>query len=133
LHNPKSRFVADLTGVNFFEGTISAGSEDGLSEIWIGDSCLYAVSDHREMGDALITFFPSEVTITKDSPASSARNVFRTEIKDIVHMGDKVRLSLNGALAMSAEITADALDELGVGEGDTVYASLKATAIRTYR
>jgi molybdopterin-binding protein len=34
---------------------------------------------------------------------------------------------------MSAEITADALDELGVGEGDTVYASLKATAIRTYR
>ncbi len=133
LHNPKSRFVAELTGVNFFEGTISAGSEDGLAEIWVGDSCLYAASDEKQMGGTLVAFFPSEVTITKEPPASSARNVFRTEIKDVIHMGDKVRLSLNGALPMCAEITADALEDLEVGEGDAVYASLKATAVKTYR
>lgn len=133
LHSPKSRFVAELTGVNFFEGTISAGSEDGVAEIWVGDSCLYAAAGQKEMGGTLVAFFPSEVTITREPPVSSARNVFQTEIKDIIHMGDKVRLSLNGALPMCAEITADALEELEVGEGDTVYASLKATAVKTYR
>ncbi len=133
LHNPRSRFVSELTGVNFYEGTVSAGSEDGLTQVWVGKSSLYAVSDHRELGGTLVAFFPSDVTITNQPPASSARNVFRARIEDIVHMGDKVRLSLDGALPMCAEITADALDDLAVGEGDTVYASVKATAVKTYR
>ncbi len=133
LHHPKSRFVADLTGVNFFEGTISAGSADGLAEIWVGDSCLYAASEHRELGGTLVAFFPSEVSVSKERPPGSARNVFRSEIREIIHMGDKVRLSLNGALLVCAEITADRLQELGVGEGDTVYAAVKETAVKTYR
>ena len=133
LHHPKSRFVADLTGVNFFEGTISSGAEDGLAEVWVGDSCLHAASGRRDMGGVLVAFFPSDVTIGRERPTGSARNVFQSQIREIIHMGDKVRLSLNGALPMSAEVSADALDELSVREGDTVYASLKATAIRTYR
>ena len=133
LQHPKSRFVADLTGVNFFEGMISSGSEDGLSEVWVGDSCLHAASERKDMGGVLVAFFPSDVTIGRERPTGSARNVFQSQIKDIIHMGDKVRLSLNGALPMCAEISANALEEMSIGEGDTVYASLKATAIRTYR
>ena len=133
LHHPKSRFVADLTGVNFFEGTISSGAEDGLAEVWVGDSCLHAASGRRDMGGVLVAFFPSDVTIGRERPMGSARNVFQSQIKEIIHMGDKVRLSLNGALPMCAEISAGALNELSVRDGDTVYASLKATAIRTYR
>lgn len=133
LHHPKSGFVADLTGVNFFEGTVSAGSGDGLAEIWVGDSCLYAACDHRELGGTLVAFFPSEVSITRERPPGSGRNVFRSEIREIIHMGDKVRLSLNGALPICAEITADRLRDLGVGEGDTVYAAVKETAVEIYR
>jgi len=133
LHHPKSRFVADLTGVNFFEGTISSGSEEGLAEVWVGDSCLHAVCEGKDVGGVLVAFFPSEVTISPERPLGSARNVFRSQVKEIIHMGDKVRVSLNGALPMCAEISAEALKELRLGEGDTVYASLKATAIRTYR
>jgi len=133
LHHPKSRFVADLTGVNFFEGTISSRAEDGLAEVWVGDRCLHAASERRDMGGVLVAFFPSDVTIGRERPMGSARNVFQSQIKEIIHMGDKVRLSLNGALPMCAEISAGALNELSVRDGDTVYASLKATAIRTYR
>ncbi len=133
LRHPKSRFVAELTGVNFFEGTISASSHDGLTEVWVGDNRLYAACDERDMGGILLAFFPSEVTISRQPPVSSARNVFRSQVKEIVHMGDKVRVSLNGSLPMCAEISAQALNELGVAAGDEVYASLKATAIKTYR
>ena len=59
--------------------------------------------------------------------------MFQSEVKEIVHMGDKVRVSLNGALPICAEIGADVLDELKVETGDMVYASLKMSAIRTYR
>jgi len=132
LQHPKSRFVAELTGVNFFEGAVSA-SDNGLAEIWVGDNMIYAACQEREMGGILLAFFPSEVTISREPPATSARNVFRSQIREVVHMGDKVKLSLNGTLPMCAEISAQALSELAVGEGDTVYASLKATAIKTYR
>jgi molybdenum ABC transporter ATP-binding protein len=133
LHHPKSHFVAELTGVNFFEGAVSASSDNGLVEIWVGDSRIYATCEERDMGGIMLAFFPSEVTISREPPLTSARNVFRSQVREVVHMGDKVRLSLNGSLPMSAEISANALDELGVREGDTVYASLKATAIKTYR
>jgi molybdate transport system ATP-binding protein len=133
LRHPKSRFVADLTGVNFFEGQISSASGNGLAQIWVGDSCLYAACEEKEMGGTLVAFFPSEVSISREHPSGSPRNVFRSEVKEIIHMGDKVRLSLNGALSMCAEISANALDELELREGDTVYAALKATAIKTYR
>jgi ABC-type sugar transport system ATPase subunit len=79
LHHPKSRFVAELTGVNFFEGAISASSADGLTEIWVNDNRLYAACEERDMGGILLAFFPSEVTISRQPPATSARNVFRSQ------------------------------------------------------
>jgi molybdopterin-binding protein len=133
LRHPKSQFVADLTGVNFFEGTISRSCGDGVAEVWVGNTCLYAACEHQEMGDLMLAFFPSDVTLGREPSATSARNVFQSEVREIVHLGDKVRVSLNGALPLSAEITADALEQLALREGDTVYASLKATAIKTYR
>ena len=133
LRHPKSRFVAELTGVNFFQGTIGAARRDGLTEIWVGDARLYTAADHQEMGDTLLTFFPSDVSISRQAPASSARNIFQSRVRELVHLGDKVRVSLNGALAMCAEISAAALDELRIVEGDTVYASVKATAVKLYR
>ena len=133
LRHPKSRFVAELTGVNFLEGTISSERREGLAEIWVGDTCLYAAVNREEMGDTLAAFFPSDVAISLEAPATSARNVFRSQILEVIHLGDKVRLSLNGALPMCAEITANALEALALKEGDQVYASVKATAIKTYR
>ena len=133
LRHPKSRFVAELTGVNFFEGTITAAPEDGLVEIEVNGARLYAVSEQKEMGETLVAFFPSDVAISREPPASSAVNVFRSSVKEIVHLGDRVRMALNGALSLCAEITAGSLDRMGLTEGDEVYASLKATAIKTYR
>ncbi len=133
LRHPRSRFVAELTGVNFFEGTISSERPGGLAQVWVGDTCLYAAGDDEEMGDTLVTFFPSEVTISRDAPGGSARNVFRAQVQEIVHLGDKVRLSLNGSLPMCAEIAAETVGALDLKEGDKVYASLKATSVKTYR
>jgi molybdenum ABC transporter ATP-binding protein len=133
LRRPKSRFVAELTGVNFFEGEITAAPQQGPAEIEVNGARLYALSQQHQAGETMVAFFPSDVAISRETPASSALNVFRTSIREIVHLGDKVRLSLNGALPMCAEITAGSLERLRLREGDEVYASVKATAIKTYR
>lgn len=133
LLRPKSRFVAELTGVNFFEGAVEDCEHEGLAHIRVGECSLYANCDEQGAGNTLVAFFPSEVTISRSEPATSARNIFHSKIQEIIHMGDKVRLSLNSSLPMCAEISAAALQDLEVGTGDMVYASLKATAIKTYR
>ncbi len=133
LRHPKSRFVAELTGVNFFEGEVSPEQRDGLTRIQVGDNCLYAAGEPAQMGHTLVAFFPSDVSLSREPAATSARNVFCATVQEVVHMGDKVRVALNGSLPMCAEVTANALDKLGVVEGDTVYASFKATAVKTYR
>jgi molybdate transport system ATP-binding protein len=132
LRHPKSRFVAELTGVNFFEGEIAGSPEEGLAEIRVNGTRLYATSEAKE-GETLVAFFPSDVAISREAPHSSAVNVVRSTIREIVHLGDKVRLSLNGALPLCAEITAGSLERMELKAGDEVYASLKAAAIKTYR
>jgi molybdenum ABC transporter ATP-binding protein len=133
LRHPRSRFVAELTGVNFYQGTISSSRIDGLAEVWVGDTCVYAERGRQEMGDTLLAFFPSDVTVSRERPAGLSRNVFSSRVRAIVHMGDKVRLSLNGSLAMNAEVTATALEKLDLAEGDNIYASVSASLVRTYR
>jgi len=133
LQRPRSRFVAELTGVNFFEGAVSAARNNGAAEVWVGDTCVFAEAGQPESGEALLTFFPSDVSLSAQHPTSNVRNVFRSKVRDIVHMGDKVRVSLNGSLPMNAEITATSLEALAIEKGDTVFAAVPSSAVRTYR
>ena len=48
---------------------------------------------------------------------------------DIDRLGDRVRVELDGTLPLTAEITAAALDALGLRPGDDVHATVKATDI----
>ncbi|NIM05983.1 MAG: ATP-binding cassette domain-containing protein [Armatimonadetes bacterium] len=131
LVRPRCKFVAELTGANFFEGTISSLRHHGLAAVRVGDSTLYVATE--EMGDTLLSFYPSDVTLGLNPPTGSAVNVFESRVSEIVHFGDRVRVSLNSSLPMVAEITADSLTALNLREGSRVFASLKATAIRTFR
>ena len=131
LASPRCKFVAELIGANFYEGTISSLRRHGLAAVRVGESTLYVATE--EMGDTLLSFYPSDVTLSATPPAGSAVNVFESVVHEIVHMGDRARVSLNSTLPMVAEITAESLRNLGLQEGSKVYAALKATAIKTYR
>ena len=59
-------------------------------------------------------------------PRCIARDMFR------IVPGDRVRVQLDGAVPLVAEITAAGLDALALHPGDQVWASVKATEIATY-
>lgn len=119
---PRSRYVADLVGVNLVRGVVVDGvlrTADGASVV-IADAA---------PGDSIAVIRPHSVVLTTEAPTSSARNVWPGTIVDIDRLGDRVRVVIDGTIPLTAEITAAALDALHLRPGDPVHAAVKATDI----
>lgn len=122
--HPRTRYVAELVGVNLVVGDVL----DGVLTTSTGARVVIA---DAEDGPALATIKPHSVLLGRgDAGASSARNTWRGTVADIDRLGGRVRVVVDGELPLTAEITATALDDLQLGVGDVVLASVKATDIQ---
>ncbi len=122
---PRSRYIADLVGVNLLGGIASKGT---LTTPMGG---LIVPADPVE-GPAFAVIQPHAVALYPTPPQGSPRNVWAATVADIDHQADRVRVRLDGAVPLVAEITPAALDALNLRPGDRIWASVKATEITTY-
>ena len=123
--HPRSRYVADLVGTNLVRGTVT----DGILVTPTGATVVVPA----EPGDVFAVIRPQAITVaTGAAPGSSARNAWPGTVRDIDRLGDRVRLGIDGAFPLVAEITAAALEALALRPGDPVVASVKATDITTF-
>ncbi len=123
--HPRSRYVADLVGVNLFAGTVTGGvlTTDTGATIVVADA---------EPGPAYAVIRPHSITLTRTAPTnSSARNSWPGTVVDIDRLGDRARVGIHGPLPLTAEITVAALRDLDLQPGDNVHATVKATDIET--
>lgn len=123
---PRSRYVADLVGLNLFTGRSSGSSIsiDGTDrKITTADSIC---------GDVFVLIHPHAVSVHRSEPEGSPRNRWETTIRDFDLLGDKVRVRTSGSLPLVAEITTKALDDLDLHEGDHIWVAVKATEVSTY-
>jgi molybdenum ABC transporter ATP-binding protein len=127
LQHPCSRFVADFTGVNYFEGSVETGG-DQPRRIRVGAAVLHAITDLE--GQVSVSFYPSDVTLSPAAPQTSARNVFSGPIREVANLGGRLRLQVDTPLPVVADITPDAYAALALKEGMTVHVAIKATCIR---
>jgi molybdate transport system ATP-binding protein len=125
--HPRSTYVAQLVGVNLIEGTMRRGTLrlDSGAELITADVQL-------SEGAVFAAIRPQAISLHLERPHGSPRNVWQATIAELDHHADRVRLRLDGALPLTAEITPAALAELGLHPGDTAWASVKATEITTY-
>ena len=124
--HPRSRYVADLVGVNLVSGIVA----DGVLRTASGAAVVIA---DAAPGPAFAVIRPSSVALELHRPtASSVRNAWTGAVADIDRLGDRVRVRVEGALSLTAEITVAALDALALRPGDAVIASVKATDIVCY-
>jgi molybdate transport system ATP-binding protein len=123
--HPRSRYVADLIGTNLIVGTIS---RDGLTT---AEGTQVAVVAEFS-GPAFAVIRPQSITLSLHPADTSARNTFSGTVDDIDRLGDRVRVGVDAPIHLTAEITAKALDNLGLRPGDPVHATVKATDIDTY-
>ncbi|MEX0756621.1 MAG: TOBE domain-containing protein, partial [Acidimicrobiia bacterium] len=84
---------------------------------------------HRVIGPVLATIKASAIGIHTTEPHGSSRNVWKTKISLIEHLGERVRLGLGHPLPLTAEITEEAAAALDLDQGTSVWISIKATEI----
>jgi molybdate transport system ATP-binding protein len=122
---PRSRYVADLVGVNLLRGH----ARDGVVDL-AGGGRLVAVGGTT--GEVFVAVAPRSVSLWRSRPDGSPRNVWRGRATGIDLQGDRVRLRVEGNPSLVAEVTPAAIRELGLDEGAEVWVSVKATDITIY-
>ena len=122
---PRSRYIADLVGVNLVAGTGHGGA------IITTTGARIVPADPVD-GAAFVVIQPHAVALYPSPPDGSPRNVWPATVTDIDRHADRVRVRLSGEVPLVAEITAAALEALVLRPGDQVWASVKATEIATY-
>ena len=124
--HPRSRYAADLVGVNLVAGDVRAGV------LTTASGATVVIADAPD-GPSFAVIRPHSVAIVR-TPAdgSSARNVWSGTVTVIDRLGERARVGVDGVLPLTAEITVASLETLGLHPGDTVHASVKATDIECY-
>jgi len=131
LRAPRTPYVAELVGVNLFSGTLDR-LPDGAGRVRTTDGEVTVAWPSEVTGpiDVSATLRPAEVSIHRERPEGSPRNVFRGTIVDVAIDGERVRVRLDSRPPLVAEITRGSLARLGLAPGEEVWASFKAVEVR---
>ena len=128
LTRPRSAFAARIAGLNILTGTWHG---DGLRTSDGGTVQGAPTGPSMTDGDpAVAVFSPSAVSIYRQAPAGSPRNVFAAAVTDIEPHGDRIRVRTG---ELSADVTPRAVADLDLVPGTEVYLSVKATEVAVYR
>ena len=123
---PRSRFVADLAGVNLLRGRAHH------DHVELDGGGTLAAPDAGE-GEVLAVIHPRAVALYLARPEGTPRNVWRATAEELDLQGDRVRVRLGGKVPLVAEVTPGAVRDLHLDRGDQVWAAVKATEISVYR
>jgi len=122
---PRSRFAAELVGVNLFRGRARAGviELDGGGEL---------VAAEAPGGDVFSVVHPHAVALHRHEPEGTPRNAWRSRVESVELVGDRARVQIQGPVPLVAEVTVAAVDELHLSDGGEVWATVKATEVSVY-
>ena len=124
---PGSRYVAQLVGINLLHGTAS-----GDRRVRLDTGATLTVADPLPGTDLAIAVRPQAVTLHRHEPEGSARNTWLASVADLEADRDRVRVTLAGPVAITAEVTPAAVTELELAPGTPVWATVKAVDLAVY-
>ncbi len=124
---PRTSFAADLAGANLLTGD----AQDGVVSVGdgIGRGATLRIVDHGLTGPVMLTIAPAAVSVHLERPEGSARNTWQTTIEQMETIRDRLRIGLGAPLPITAEVTPDATESLGLEIGRRVWVAVKATEI----
>jgi molybdate transport system ATP-binding protein len=123
---PRSRYVAELIGLNLLHGTAR-----GTLVTLAGTGTPVTIAEPAS-GAVNVLIHPNAVAVHTAEPAGSPRNRWPGLVEGFDLLGDRVRVRIAGAVPLVAEVTPAAVADLGLHEGLDVWAAVKATEIETY-
>jgi molybdate transport system ATP-binding protein len=129
--SPGSAFVADLVGSIVLTGRAGPSGSAGTPILLEGGASIYT-TDPCEPGDVSVSVHPWEILIQPPGSDSvgSARNRVAARVTSVTRLGSRVRVGLDAGQPLAAEVTPQAVDELGLAPGAEILAVWKASATR---
>ena len=136
LASPASVFAARLAGLNIVSGPPVA--RPGMVGVRVGDGVLWAADSatpEEESARVALTFPPEAVALSREEAHASPRSVLPGVVAGIDVDGSlvSVRVALAQGVSVTARVTAAAWSDLGLGVGDRLWVSVKATQVRAIR
>ncbi|MEU1231182.1 TOBE domain-containing protein, partial [Streptomyces sp. NPDC005828] len=122
--HPRSPWVARMLGRNAWPGKATT---DGLA---LDAGGTLVTADPLAPGtEAVAVIAPEAVSVHREKPAGSPRNVWPGTVREITTSGSRLRVLIVSEEApdLIAEITPQAAAELGLADGVPVWTSVKAT------
>jgi len=124
---PASPYVAQLVGINLLHGRAN-----GERTVRLPSGATLTVADPLPGPDVAVAIRPQAVTLHRHPPEGSARNTWSTTIDGLEADRDRVRVTLDGPVPITAELTPAAVAELELAPGSPVWATVKAVDLTTY-
>jgi molybdopterin-binding protein len=84
-------------------------------------------------GRAKVSIRPEDIILSKGTFVSSARNVLKGTVTNIIEEDNSVKVILDAGIPLMALITKKSLNEMGIGIGNELFAIFKTMAVRVYK
>lgn len=130
FRHPADKFVADFVGVeNIIEGTAEKDGEK-LTVVNTGNISIY--STEQKEGHVHITVRPEDIILSAKKVETSARNVFKGQIKEIVDTGALIKLTIDVGEPIIVFLTRQSFLDMELNIGKSVWMYFKATAVHVF-
>jgi molybdate transport system ATP-binding protein len=123
---PRSTWAARLVGLNHYHGV----ARD--HHVHLEGGATLTTDDAAAQGDVFVVIHPRAVALHPLQPSGSPRNTWPATVDAIDLHDDHVRVHLDGAVPIVAQITPAALAALRLSEGTHTWVAVKAAEIDLY-
>ena len=122
---PRTRYVASLVGLNLLRGVARGGG------VVLDDGTMLTTADEHN-GSVFVVVRPTAIGVYGGQPHGSPRNAWLARLTSVEQQGHAVRLAAIGPPDVFVDVTPQAVAELGLTVGSSVWLSVKATDLLVY-
>ena len=130
FRHPADKFVADFVGAeNIIEGI---AKKDGAKITIVDTGNISIYSTEQKEGHVHITVRPEDIILSTQKVETSARNVFKGQIKEIVDTGALIKLTIDVGEPLVVFLTRQSFLDMELNIGKSVWTYFKATAVHVF-
>jgi len=124
-----SKTLASFAAIeNTFTGNARL-TEDGMTLVDVGNDVQIAATV-QSSGKVSIFISPEDIILSKARVASSARNILKGKIIEIMDLGSVVRLKVDVGRPFTVQITKRSFNEMGLNVNTDVFLAFKASSVQ---
>lgn len=114
---------------NIYEANLISKNEETFANI---NSVNIRVNTNLE-GNVRISISPEDIILSKNTFISSARNIYKGVVTNIILDGNTAKVVLDIGIPILALITKTSLNEMGIEKGSELYAIFKTMSVKVYK